>query len=103
MDINIGFSLELLRGARRDAKAYNVEIPRGLVALQAMRDQWFVQGKDDAGEYVSGDNAYEARANYIIRKIDQAHPQLERLVAWRKSSTPRRWSVVTRMRLRNDS
>lgn len=75
-DINIAFSLELLRSARRDAKAYGVKLPAGLVALQSGRDQWFVQGKDDRGMYVSGDNAFEARANYISRKIEEAHPQL---------------------------
>lgn len=78
MDINLVFSLELLRSARRDAKAYGVKLASGLVALQSGRDQWFVQGNGgDAGEYVSGSNAYEARANYISRKIDQANPQLK--------------------------
>jgi hypothetical protein len=74
--IDIAFSLELLRQARRDAKAYGVAIPRNLVALESARDQWFVQGKHDAGDYVSASNAFEARANYISKLIDRAHPHL---------------------------
>jgi hypothetical protein len=79
MNMNTRFCCELLRLARQDAKAYNVTIPRGLVALQSSRDQWFVQGKDDPGDYVSGGNAYEARANYISLLIHRQHPQLEEL------------------------
>lgn len=75
--VNTDFCRELLRAARRDAKAYGVTIPRGLVALRSgVRDQWFVQGKSDQGFYVDGDNAYEARANYIEKRIREAHPQL---------------------------
>ena len=77
MNTNSQFCCELLRLARRDAKAYNVIIPRGLRALQSTRNQWFVQGTEDRGEYVSGDNAYEARANYINLLIRRQHPQLE--------------------------
>jgi len=77
MNIDISISLEMLRLSRADAKAYNVAIPRGLVALQTGRDQWFVQGKNDRGDYVSGSNGFEARANYIALLIKRAHPQLE--------------------------
>lgn len=77
MTIDVAFSLELLRLARQDAKAYGVKIPAGLVALRSgSRDQWFVQGKADAGEYVDGSNAFEARAKYILTKLYEAHPQL---------------------------
>ena len=75
-NIDVEFSRELLRLTRRDARAFAVRIPKNLAALQASRDQWFVQGKDDAGEYVDGCNAYEARANYIALLIVRAHPQL---------------------------
>lgn len=77
MNTNTTFSLELLRLARIDAKAYNVTIPKRLVALQSSRNQWFVQGIDDRGEYVSASDAYEARANYISLLIRRQHPQLE--------------------------
>jgi hypothetical protein len=78
MNINTEFCLELLRLARRDAKAYNVTLPRGLVALQSGRDQWFVQGAGgDPGRYVKGDNAFEARANYILAAIRDKHPQYD--------------------------
>lgn len=76
-DVNLEFCRELLRQARRDAKAYAVKIPRNLVALRSATGQWFVQGKGDAGLYVGGDNAYHARANYIEIRIREAHPQLE--------------------------
>jgi hypothetical protein len=78
-DPNVEFCRELLRLARRDAKTFNVEIPKGLVALRSgFRDQWFVQGKDgDEGLYVMGDNGYEARAKYIEKRTREAHPQYE--------------------------
>jgi hypothetical protein len=79
MNANTQLCCELLRLARRDARAYNVTIPRRLVALQSSRNQWFVQGIDDRGDYVDGDNAYEARANYINLLIRRQHPQLEEL------------------------
>ena len=75
-DINTDFCRELLRLARRDAKAFNVKIPRGLVALKSTRDQYFVQGRDgDEGLYVSADNGFGARAEYISQRIREAHPQ----------------------------
>jgi hypothetical protein len=81
MNTNTRFCCQLLRLARQDAKAYDVTVPRSLVALQSSRSQWFVQGKyrvgENEGEYVSGDNAYEARANYIWLLIHRQHPQLE--------------------------
>ena len=77
MNVNTQFCCELLRLARRDAKAYNVTVPRNLIALQSTRTQWFVQGKDDRGDYVSGDNAFHARANYIYLLIRRQHPHLE--------------------------
>lgn len=77
-DINVEFCREVLRLARRDAKAYNVSIPRGLVALKSTRNQWFVQGDGgDRGRNVQGDNAYEARANYIFAAIREKHPQYD--------------------------
>lgn len=77
MDINTSFSLEVLRLARIDAKAYGVKIPKGLTALPCGGGQWFVQGHGDPGIYVSAGNGYEARAKYIEAKINEAHPQLE--------------------------
>lgn len=76
MNDSRSFSLHLLALARIDAKAYNVAIPKRLVALRSSRRQFFVQGVDDAGDYVDAGDAYEARANYIQRLVEKANPQL---------------------------
>lgn len=77
MNYNLAFCLELLRIERQAAKSYNVEIPSCLVAIRQGHRQWFVQGKNDDGRYVAGDNAFHARANYIRKLIREQHPQLD--------------------------
>lgn len=77
MSYNDDFSRELLRLERQSAKAFVVDIPKGLTALCHGRE-WFVQGRDgDPGMYVKADNGYHARAMYIRAKIAAKYPQLE--------------------------
>jgi hypothetical protein len=70
-------SRQLLRSARRDAKAYNVKVPRNLTAQKSSTGQWWVQGMTEQGEYIEADNEYDARAEYITRLIRRTHSHLD--------------------------
>ena len=66
----------MLRQARDSAKAYNVTIPKRLTALESF-GQYFIEGDGIIGEWVQrGDCALGARAEFIFRLVDRAHPQL---------------------------
>ena len=77
VQMSLHTSRELLRFARRDAKAYGVKIPRGLTALKSSTGQWWVQGKTGHGEYIKADNAYDAQVEYVNHLIRRAHPHLD--------------------------
>jgi len=70
-------SRQLLRFARRDAKAYGVKVPRGLTAQKSSTGHWWVKGKSGQGEYIEADNEYDAQVEYVTRLIRRAHPHLD--------------------------
>ena len=71
-DINTSFSRTMLQAARMEAKKLAVTVPKNITALRSGRDQWFVEADGLRGEYVKGDNAFVARANYIWKLIRNA-------------------------------
>jgi hypothetical protein len=74
---NTLFTRELLNLARIDAEAYNVQVPKRLVALRSSPREFFVQGTNDNGGYVTASDKYEARAEYINFLVRRTHPQLD--------------------------
>lgn len=74
---NHGFCRVLLLTAREEAQDKGIALPSHMVALKSATGQWFVQGRSfngrhDAGEYVSADCAYHARAMRISALIGRS-------------------------------
>lgn len=70
-DINVLFCRTLLAQARQAAKEEGVQLPKRLTALRSDKHSFFIEGTGVRGEYVRGDNAYHAKANYIFHLIDR--------------------------------
>lgn len=64
----------LLSNAREEAADKNVDVPKGLTALESM-GQYFIEARGMAGVYISADCAYEAKAKFISALIDKAQPE----------------------------
>lgn len=77
MSDNHGFCRMLLQLAREEAKKLGVDIPKNITALKSLGDQYFIEadGMDfDAGVFISGDCAYDAKARFIAALIQKAKP-----------------------------
>ena len=68
---NTIFTQLMLREAPA-AKKVGVQVPKRITALHADRHYFFVEADGVKGEYVSADNAYDAKAEYIFKLIDRA-------------------------------
>jgi hypothetical protein len=61
----------LLHDVLADAKAKGVAVPKKLTGLIASRQQYFLESADGVREYISACCAWEAKAKYISKLIDQ--------------------------------
>ena len=69
---NHGFCRLMLTKAREDAATAGVEVPKGLKALRSTKRHFFVQSNAKDGRDVKDCCcAYNAKANYILKLIDE--------------------------------
>jgi hypothetical protein len=69
------FCRVLLSEARKEARESGVKIPANITTLQSTKRLYFVEADGVEGQYIEGDCATEARANYIRRIIDASAPK----------------------------